>query len=94
MTRENRAVMKRLACLLCSLGTLVCYSYLVGGVGGYLVGQGRPLEAAAGFVSGTALALAAVALWRSYLGDIAMLAEARDEAEELADGRDDVDAGE
>jgi hypothetical protein len=70
MTLENRAVVKRLTCLLCSMGTLGCYSYLIGGVGGYLFGRGRPFTALTGFVCGTLLAFAAIKSWRCYLKDI------------------------
>jgi hypothetical protein len=70
MMLENRAVAKRLTCLLCSIGTIGCYSYLIGGVGGYLFGRGRPFVALAGFVCGTLLALAAIKSWRGYLKDL------------------------
>ncbi len=75
MTLETRATTKRLATLLCSIGTIVCYSYLLGGVGGYLFGRGRPVTATLGFVSGTILACLAMLLWKSYLADVDRLAE-------------------
>ena len=70
MTLENRAVAKRLTCLLCSIGTIGGYSYLIGGVGGYLFGHGRPFVALAGFIVGTTLAFVAIQSWRSYLKDV------------------------
>ena len=73
MKLENRATMKRIATLLCSIGTIVCYGYLLAGTGGYLLGRGRPLIAVLGFLSGTILAFIAVKIWRSYLADIDLL---------------------
>ena len=75
MTLETRVTTKRLATLLCSIRTIVCYSYLLEGVGGYLFGRGRPVTATLGFVSGTILACLAMLLWKSYLADVDRLAE-------------------
>ena len=75
MNLETRATLKRIATLLCSIGTLVGYGYLVGGFGGYLLGRGRPMTAAAGFLAGSALAYAAVRIWRSYMDDLSRLDE-------------------
>lgn len=72
---ERSAVVKRLLCTLCSLGTLGGYGCLIGGVGGYLFGRGRPLFALGGFIAGSMLAWAAIRLWQSYLKDIEILSQ-------------------
>lgn len=79
---EKRATWKRLGTLLCSIGTVVSYGYLIGGTGGYLMGRGRPLVAAAGLIGGTLLAWAAIKLWRSYLTDVSELNERDKKREE------------
>ena len=84
MKLENRATLKRIATLLCSIGTIVGYGYLLAGTGGYLLGRGRPLVAVLGFLSGTALAFIAIKIWRSYLTDLDLLAA----QEESAKNRD------
>ncbi|MDR3332077.1 MAG: hypothetical protein LBT08_05555 [Synergistaceae bacterium] len=70
MKLETRATIKRLATLFCSVGTVICYGYLIGGVGGYLAGKGRPVTAALGFFAGSALAAIAIKLWKSYMKDL------------------------
>ena len=75
MNIEKRATIKRIVTLLCSMGTIVCYGYLVGGVGGYLFGAGRPGVALFGFLSGTVLAGIALKIWKSYLTDVDLLNE-------------------
>lgn len=75
MTLQNRVVLKRIATLLCSMGTIVSYSYLIGGMGGYLMGRGRPFVALTGFVVGSLLAFIAIKIWRSYLEDVNELNE-------------------
>jgi hypothetical protein len=75
MKLETQATLKRIATLLCSIGTLVGYGYLIGGFGGYLFGRGRPMTAAVGFFAGSALAYAAIYIWRSYLNDLSLLDE-------------------
>ncbi len=85
MTLENRAVAKRLTCLLCSIGTIGAFSYLIGGVGGYLFGKGRPFVALTGFVVGTILAFVAIRSWRSYLKDVDALTALTLEAEGAKD---------
>lgn len=84
MKIENSITLKRFGCMLCSLGTIWCYSYLVGGTGGYLFGKGEPIVALAGFLGGTALAACAFVLWRSYLRDLGLLAERGSEKEDDA----------
>ena len=73
MNIEKRATLKRIVTLICSMGTIVCYGYLIGGVGGYLFGQGRPVMALCGFASGTLLAGIALKIWKSYLADVDLL---------------------
>lgn len=80
---EKRATGKRLGTTLCSIGTIVCYGYMIGGMGGYLFDKGRPFVAVAGFLGGSVLAWIAMKLWRGYLVDAAELNERdkrRDEA--------------
>ena len=72
---EKRATGKRLATLLCSIGTIVSYGYLIGATGGYLVGSGKPFVAVIGFIAGSFLAWVAVKIWRSYLIDAVELNE-------------------
>lgn len=76
MKLEKRATVKRLGTMLCSIGTIVCYGYMIGGVGGYMFDRGRPLVSAAGLAAGSALAWAAIKLWKSYLVDADKLNEA------------------
>lgn len=75
MTLQSRAVLKRIATMLCSMGTIVSYGYLIGGAGGYLMGRGRPFVALTGFVVGSLLAFVAIKIWRSYLEDVDALNE-------------------
>ncbi|MDR1471112.1 MAG: hypothetical protein LBS75_01175 [Synergistaceae bacterium] len=75
MNLDTRATAKRLLTLMASMGAITCYGYALGGVGGYLVGQGRPFAAAAGVVSGSVLALAAVLIWKGYLSDLELLSQ-------------------
>ncbi|MDR3354119.1 MAG: hypothetical protein LBO21_03710 [Synergistaceae bacterium] len=75
MNLETRITLKRITTLLCSIGTLVGYGYLIGGFGGYLFGRGRPMTAVVGFLAGSALAYAAISMWRSYLDDLSLLDE-------------------
>lgn len=70
---EKRATLKRMATLFTSIGTIISYGYAVGGVGGYLFGQGKPFTAASGLIIGTLLALAAIRAWKSYLIDVSEL---------------------
>ena len=72
---EKMATIKRLGTMLCSIGTLVSFAYSIGGVGGYLFGQGRPLVAAAGLAAGALFAWSALLLWKSYLADAEALNE-------------------
>jgi hypothetical protein len=73
MNIETRATAKRIMTLLSSIGTIVCYGYALGGVGGYLAGRGRPFIAAAGIISGSLLAFAAIKIWRSYIADLELI---------------------
>jgi hypothetical protein len=75
MNLETKATLKRITVLLCSIGTLVGYGYLIGGFGGYLFERGRPVTAVIGFFAGSAFACAAIFIWRSYLEDLSILGE-------------------
>ncbi|MDR1915203.1 MAG: hypothetical protein LBQ58_01345 [Synergistaceae bacterium] len=70
MNLETRIAAKRIMTLMASMGTILCYGYALGGVGGYLVGRGSPFIAAAGIISGSLLAFAAIRIWKSYLSDL------------------------
>lgn len=61
---------KRIAVLILSFGSIIGYGYALGGLGGYLVGQGRPWVIAAGLAGGTVAAGAALAVWRKYLDEL------------------------
>lgn len=82
MSIENKSALLRFSCLLCSLGTLWCYSYLVGGTAGYLFGEGRPVAAALGFVGGTILAFVALKLWSAYLKTLKAISEEKEKTRE------------
>lgn len=83
MKLDERATLKRIVCMLCSIGTLAGYSFLVAGTGGYLFGEGRPLTAAAGAAAGTMMAVIAIKIWQSYLRDLEELSRReRADAEE------------
>jgi hypothetical protein len=81
MNIETRATAKRIMTLLSSIGTIACYGYALGCVGGYLAGQGRPFAAAAGIISGSLLAFAAIKIWRSYIADLELIQSMTDSPE-------------
>jgi hypothetical protein len=57
----------RFTVLVLSIATLGFYGHAVAGVGGYLVGRGRPDLIAIGLAGGTACAAAALWLWHRFL---------------------------
>lgn len=79
---------KRLLVLFLSFGTIIAYGYALGGLGGYMFGEGRPMVIAAGLLGGTALAVAALKIWRIYLDDIEREDCSRDK-KELSDHESD-----
>ena len=70
-------MLKRLLVLFLSFGTIIAFGYSLGGLGGYMFGQGKPLVIAAGLVGGLVSGALALIIWRTYLNDIE-----REDAEE------------
>lgn len=62
---------KRILVLILSFGTIVAFGYSLGGLGGYLVGQGRPLVILGGLLIGILSAILAFHVWGKYLDEIA-----------------------
>jgi hypothetical protein len=75
MDVETRITLKRLATLICSMTVIVCLGYAIGGTGGYLVGQGRPLVILFGILGGIAFTYLSLLIWKSYLKDVDSLNE-------------------
>ncbi|MGI6442780.1 MAG: hypothetical protein GXZ13_02675 [Synergistaceae bacterium] len=63
---------KRISVLILSFCTLIAFGYSLGGLGGYLVGRGRPLMIISGLVIGTLSAILAFYIWNMYLDEIAV----------------------
>jgi len=61
---------KRLLVLILSFGTIIAFGYALGGLGGYMFDQGKPLVIAAGLIGGVVSAILALKIWRTYLNDI------------------------
>ena len=61
---------KRLLALILSFGTIFAFGYALGGLGGYMFDQGKPLVIAAGLIGGVVSAILALKIWRTYLNDI------------------------
>lgn len=57
----------RFLVLVLSLGTLVLFGYALAGMGGYLMGKGRPGYILWGLSCGAASGAAAIFLWRRNL---------------------------
>ena len=79
MKIETRAVVKRIAALVCSITVIACVGYAVGGAGGYLAGRGNPWAIVRGLSGGAVFTYMSLLVWRSYLDDAITLNE-RDEA--------------
>lgn len=62
---------KRILVLILSFGTIVAFGYSLGGLGGYLVGHGRPLVIIVGLLIGVLSAILAFHIWGKYLNEIA-----------------------
>ena len=58
---------KRLLVLFLSFGTIIAFGYALGGLGGYMFGEGKPLVIAAGLTGGALSGFMALRIWRSYL---------------------------
>ena len=61
---------KRLLVLILSFRTIIAFGYALGGLGGYMFDQGKPLVIAAGLIGGVVSAILALKIWRTYLNDI------------------------
>ncbi len=61
---------KRLLVLFLSFGTIIAFGYALGGLGGYIFDQGKPMMIAAGLAGGIVSAFLALKIWKSYLDDI------------------------
>jgi len=57
----------RLVVLLLAIGTIIFYAHALAGLGGYLLGKGRPWMIAYGLIGGTCTAALALWLWKRYL---------------------------
>ena len=57
----------RLIVLLLTIGTIVLYAHALAGLGGYLLGNGRPWMIIYGLSGGTCTAALALWLWKKYL---------------------------
>ena len=63
-------MIKRIAVLILSFTTLVCYGKAIRGLAGYLAGKGDPLMIFYGITGGTVAACLAIKIWRIYLAVI------------------------
>ena len=63
---------KRISVIIRSFCNLIAFGYSLGGLGGYLVGRGRPLMIISGLVIGTLSAILAFYIWNMYLDEIAV----------------------
>ena len=57
----------RLVVLFLAIGTVVLYAHALAGLGGYLLGNGRPWMIIYGLSGGTCTAVLALWLWKKYL---------------------------
>ena len=57
----------RHAVLVLSMGTVVLYGYALAGLGGYMMGRGRPDYIAFGLIFGTLSGAAAIFLWKKSM---------------------------
>ena len=49
---------------------MACLGQAIAGMGGYLVGRGRPMYVLLGLCGGAVFSYAAIAVWKSYIKDI------------------------
>lgn len=80
---------KRLIVLCLSFGAIIGYGYALGGLGGYLMGKGKPLIIAAGLIGGTICVVVALKLWRVYLDELSEQEWERDPLSFDDDGADE-----
>ena len=57
----------RHAVLVLSMGTVVLYGYALAGLGGYMMGRGRPDYFAFGLIFCTLSGAASIFLWKKYI---------------------------
>ncbi|MBN1332490.1 MAG: hypothetical protein JW971_01895 [Synergistales bacterium] len=57
----------RLVVLILTIGTIILYAHALAGLGGYLLGKGRPWMILYGLTGGTCTAVLALWLWKKYL---------------------------
>jgi hypothetical protein len=81
MNAEHKIILKRIITLICSMTVMVCLGQAIAGMGGYLVGQGRPLYVLLGLCGGAGFSYAAIAVWKSYVEDVTA-ANAREREDE------------
>ncbi|MDR1581291.1 MAG: hypothetical protein LBS35_13125 [Synergistaceae bacterium] len=70
MNIERKIILKRIITLICSMMVMVCLGRAIAGMGGYLVGRGRPMYVLLGLCGAAAFSYAAVAVWKNYLEDV------------------------
>ena len=70
MNVEHKIILKRITTLICSMMVMVCLGRAIAGMGGYLVGRGRPLYVLLGLCGGAVFSCAAIAVWKSYIEDV------------------------
>jgi hypothetical protein len=70
MNAEHKIILKRIITLICSMIVMVCFGQAIAGMGGYLVGRGRPMYVVLGLCGGAVFSYATIAVWKSYLSDI------------------------
>lgn len=61
---------KRLAVLVLSFATIICYGYALGGLGALIAGRSEPLVIAAGLAGGSFCLWLAFRLWRQFLEQV------------------------
>jgi hypothetical protein len=81
MNVEHKIILKRITTLICSMTVMACFGQAIAGMGGYLVGRGRPMYVLLGLCGGAVFSCAAIAVWKSYLKDV-MAANAREREDE------------
>jgi hypothetical protein len=81
MNVERKIILKRITTLICSMMAMVCLGRAIAGMGGYLVGRGRPMYVLLGLFGGAIFSYAAIAVWKSYIEDVTA-ANAREREDE------------
>lgn len=84
---QNQGMNKRLAVLVLSFATIICYGYAIGGIGAHFFGRSEPLVIVAGLAGGSFCLWLAFRLWRQFLDE----AEKESKARLSFGGQDDSD---